>query len=122
MTSTLRNQKTKSIEIPDRLTFRQWWDVVGTAEATKVFQDVHTSISYMRLLRYRLKRPAITLSERIIEAANRITPGFAPDLWLMLEPLPKVDPTRKFERSIQPSAEFLAAQNKSPEVEVQRVA
>lgn len=88
------------------MTLREWWDEVGTSNVLKVIAELKTSLSYMRLLRYRNKRPSYDLAKNIIESASRITPGFTPDLELMMLPIER---KANYTPSIQPSAAFIRA-------------
>lgn len=94
-----------------RLTLRQWWNHVGTANVKLVEADIGTSLAYLRLISYRLKRPSYDFAKKLIEAATRLTPGFAPDLELMMEPLPVRVPGRP--PVIPPSPEFQRSQRKA---------
>lgn len=88
-----------------KMSIREWWDHVGSDNAMKVAQELGTSYEYLRLLRYRMKRPSPDKARDIVNACNKITPGFAPDFEVMLEPT-KPKP-KTFTRKIQPSAAFI---------------
>jgi hypothetical protein len=97
--------------LPDApLSFREWWDEVGTENVITICKELGVGIEYLRFVRYRLKRPHYDLANKIIEAAKRNTPGFVPSLELMMEPIPPRIPNPQFPRRIQPSKAFLAHQ------------
>lgn len=101
------NPSKKSPELP-RLTLRDWWHEVGTAKVLEVVAEVGTSLPYMRLLSYRLKRPSYDMAQKIIAAARLHTKPFEPDLELMMAPLER-RPNPHYSRTIQPSAAFREA-------------
>jgi len=92
-----------------KLTLREWWDEVGTENVTKVAEHAGTNIAYLRLLRYRIKRPGYDLAIRLIEAAKLLTPRFEPSLELLMQPVPKREPDPNYSPAIQPSAAFTKA-------------
>lgn len=97
------------------LSFRQWWDHVGTENAIRVAEELGTSLAYFRFIRYGLKRCSEPRALAIMEAAHRLTPGFVPDFLLLTEPVKhqfKPDqngPKQPRKLGIQPSREFLSA-------------
>ena len=92
-----------------KMNIRQWWDEVGTENVKLVAADIGTSIEYMRLLRYGIKRAGPDRAFAIIDAAKRITPGFEPALELLIAPVIKKTPNPNFTPTIQPSKAFLEA-------------
>lgn len=92
-----------------RLTFKEWWDHVGTENVQTVCEKLGTSMAYMRQLKCRAKRPGYDRATAIIQLAKEITPGFAPDVDLLMQPLPARDQKPK-KQAKQPSPEFLRAQ------------
>lgn len=103
MKSTKTQSKLKNLSL------RAWWDEVGTDNVKKLAAELDISISYMRLLRYRLKRSSPDRAFAIIEAAKRLTPGFVPDLEQLIAPLPNKTPNPNYTAVIQPSKAFLAS-------------
>lgn len=95
---------------PTELTLRQWWDEVGTENVKLVADSLGSSMKYFKFLRYRAKRPGYNRALAIIQAANRFTPGFAPNLTLMMEPIPSRQPNPEHTLVLQPSKAFLKAQ------------
>lgn len=95
----------------DALTLHAWWHAVGTANVAAVVRDLGTSLPYMRAITYRRhKRPGYDFALRIVAAAEKITPGFAPDLGLMMMPLAALPADRQRGGSlIPPSPAFLRA-------------
>lgn len=92
-----------------KLTFKNWWDHVGTENVQAVCSKLKTSMAYMRQLRYRTKRPSYDRATAIIGLAKEITPGFVPDMDLLMEPLPARE-SRPRKQVKPPSPEFLRAQ------------
>ena len=92
---------------PVGMSLRTWWDEVGTANALNVAEAAACTESYFRVLKYSLKRPGYDLALRIIEAAHRLTPGFVPDLAVLM--LPVAVASAKADKSL-PSAAFMKAQ------------
>ena len=90
------------------MTIREWWDEVGTENVMAITESVGTTFAYMRLLRYRAKRPGSDLALQIIAACEKLTPGFAPDLVLMIQPIKKNN-NPNYTAVIQPSKAFLSA-------------
>lgn len=93
------------------LSLREWWRHVGTENFSKVVAEVGTSELYLRHIAYRYRLPSYRLVKALIAAAHRHTPGFAPNLERMLEPLtPRRGPRGVRGPSIRPSAQFVAHQ------------
>jgi hypothetical protein len=90
------------------LNLREYWDTVGTENVKQIVFAIGSSMAYARLIKYGLKKPGPDFSLRFIETAREITPGFAPDLELMLRGVPRNANSRG--KTIPPSPEFLAAQ------------
>lgn len=89
------------------MNFRQWWDEVGTTNVEKVAANIGSSMAYFRRMKYGDRKPSIEYAEKIISAAKRVTPGFEPDLRLLLKGVPKAERLPG-----APSPEFVAAQRK----------
>lgn len=90
------------------MNLREYWDCVGTENVKKIILGIGSSMAYARLIKYGLKRPGTSFSLSFIDAARQITPGFEPDLELMLRGVPRSGVSRG--KTIPPSPEFLAAQ------------
>ncbi|AWI53186.1 hypothetical protein DEH84_06895 [Aquabacterium olei] len=86
---------------------RAYWKHVGTDNAKKVAEKVETSWGYFRAMAYGQKRPSYDMAKNLIAAAQAVTPGWAPDLELLMEGPPK--PLTNGRRG-RPSAAFLASQ------------
>ena len=80
---------TKPSKLPQRMNFREYWDHVGTENIARMAYLLDTSLPYLRLMRYGHKKPSGRYALQMIEAAQLVTPGFAPDLQLLLEGVPK---------------------------------
>jgi hypothetical protein len=90
------------------LNLREYWDTVGTENVKTIIFGIGSSMAYARLIKYGLKKPGTDFALRFIDAAREITPGFEPDLELMLRGVPRNANSRG--KTIPPSPEFLAAQ------------
>lgn len=90
------------------MNLRDYWDCVGTENVKKIISAIDSSMAYARLIKYGLKKPGTAFSLAFIDAARDITPGFEPDLELMLRGVPRSGVSRG--KTIPPSPEFLAAQ------------
>lgn len=90
------------------MNLREYWDAVGTENIRKIVHALGSSMAYARLLRYGSKVAGRKFALDFIAHARRITPGWEPDLELMLRGTPK--PSSGRGKIIQPSAEFLASQ------------
>ena len=93
-----------------KMNLRQYWDCVGTENIRLVTERTGSSMAYMRLLKYGIKKPGAGISLKLIEAARELTPGFEPDMELLLRGSPRADNSTARGRTIPPSAEFLASQ------------
>lgn len=102
------------------MNFRQWWDKVGTASVQVIADELGTTISYLRQLRYGSKKPSGQYAERIISLAEKHTPGFVPDLRLMIKGVPRANAGS--DRTIAPSPEFVAAMAKRKPAKSKRAA
>lgn len=71
-----------------RLTLREWCALVGTLNVGKVATRADVSMVYMKQLACRYKLPSYKLAKNLVQLSRELTPGFSPDLELMLEPLP----------------------------------
>lgn len=91
------------------MNLREYWDCVGTENVRTIIFAIGTSMAYSRLLKYGLKKPGTQFSLAFIDAAREITPGFEPDLELMLRGVPRSGVSRG--KVTPPSPEFLAAQH-----------
>ena len=94
-----------------KLNLREYWDAIGTSNMMKIIEEVGSSHGYFRGLKYGPKRPSATMALRIIEAAHKHTPGWAPDLELMVRGVPAPG-TKRAGRITPPSEEFLRDQAK----------
>lgn len=73
------------------LTMHAYWHVVGTQNVEHVAWRSGTTMPYIRHLAFRRKRPSYDLARKIIESAQAVTPGFAPDLNVLMLPLDEGD-------------------------------
>lgn len=95
----------------EALSVREWWHHVGTDNLLKVVKEMGTSLAYMRQIAYRCKLPSYRFAKAMIAAAQRHTPGFAPDLERMLEPIPPRQSLYAVKGvGVRPSAQFRAHQ------------
>lgn len=92
------------------LNLREYWDTVGTANVRQIIERLESSMPYARLLKYGIKRPGHIYALRFIDAARELTPGFEPDLELMLRGVPRAKSVTG--KMIPPSPEFVRAQRK----------
>jgi hypothetical protein len=92
------------------MNLREYWDTVGTANVREIILKLDSSMPYARLLKYGIKKPGHVYALRFIDAAREITPGFEPDLELMLRGAPRANSGTG--KMTPPSAEFLKAQRK----------
>lgn len=92
------------------LNLREYWDTVGTENVKKIIFALDSSMPYARLLKYGIKKPGHVYALRFIDAAREITPGFEPDLELMLRGVPRANSNSG--KMIPPSPEFMRAQRK----------
>lgn len=111
-------KKRQTPEAPaTKLNLRQYWDEVGTENIEKIIDGLRkddpeckASMAYFRLLRYGIKKPSTAYALRIIDLARQITPGFEPDLELLVRGVPRSKSGKGGAHRIQPSERFLAAQ------------
>ena len=89
-----------------KLTLREYWDHVGTANMMKVIDEVGSSFGHFRSLKYGIKRPGAIMAISIIEAAKKITPGWAPDLEAMVRGAPTPALKRRG-RTTPPSEDYI---------------
>ena len=90
------------------LNLREYWDCVGTENVRQIIFNIDSSMAYARLIKYGMKKPGNGFALAFIDAARAITPGFEPDLELMLRGVPRSGLAGG--KTIPPSPEFLAAQ------------
>jgi hypothetical protein len=90
-----------------------YWNTVGTDNIEKIIASIGSSIQYFRMVKIGRKGISPGRAEQIIAAARVHTPGFEPDFELMVRPRPPHKASVTKGRKIQPSAEFLAAQEAS---------
>ena len=88
------------------MNLRQWWDFVGDENAQRVIRKLGTSLRYFRHLKYGNKKPSLEYAQRIVSAAQSITPGFEPDIDLLVAGVPKADrvpgtPAPEFEAAMK---------------------
>jgi len=87
------------------MTFRAYWDAVGTKNIEKVMRRAQSSMPIAKALKYGSKAAHPEgLGARIVAAAEVITPGWAPDIELL-----SVRAPRGPGRITPPSEEFLAS-------------
>ena len=92
------------------LNLREYWDTVGTENVKKIIFALDSSMPYARLLKYGIKKPGHVYALRFIDVAREVTPGFEPDLELLLRGVPRAGSSSG--KLIPPSPEFLKAQRK----------
>jgi len=91
------------------LNFRDYWDVIGTDEMMKVLARAGCKLQYARQFRIGVKIPGRVTAMSILDAARQETPGWEPDLELMLRGVDRaIIPGSK----IRPSKEFLKTKRK----------
>lgn len=88
------------------LNIRAYWDEVGTDNIARIVERLGSSMGYFRHLRSGRKKPSGDMALKIVEAAKVVTPGFEPDLKLLLRGAPVQAPASP---KIEPSAAFLAS-------------
>lgn len=93
------------------MNLREYWDHVGTANMMKIIEEVGSSYLHFRGLKYGMKRPSATMALAIIDAAKKHTPGWQPDLELLVRGVPAPG-LKKRGRITPPSEEFLRDQAK----------
>lgn len=94
----------------EHLTVREWWHHVGTDNVLLVVAELKTSLPYLRAIAYRYKVPSYKYAKALVAAAQRLTPGFVPDLERVLEPLPPKGGPRSRTFRNEPSAQYLQHQ------------
>lgn len=99
-----------------KLNLREYWDEVGTENMMKIIKGCKSSLRYFRAMRYGLKRCSEERAEKIVALAKKHTPGFAPDVELLIAGVPRdvehKQPRRHNmpgERYILPSKRFMAS-------------
>lgn len=92
------------------LNFREYWDAVGTANMSKIVDEVGSSLKYFRMLRYGIKKPGAAQAMRIVQAARKITAPYEPDLELLLAGVPRAG--RNPAKQLPPATEFVRARNR----------
>lgn len=97
-----------------KLNFKDYWDTVGTSNMAHVLKLSAVKMKYAHQIRCGAKIPGEDLCLRVIAAAAKVTPGFAPDLGLMRR---GVEPTGRRSLKIQPSAAFVRASRRKKVVE-----
>lgn len=90
-----------------RLSFREYWNHVGTENIERIADFTGSSIAYLRGIKYGTKKPGEEIIDRIMAGAAKVTPGWAPDRKLMLAG----DSTR-VGRVIAPSKQFVATKKR----------
>lgn len=93
------------------MNLREYWDCVGTENVRKIIYALGSSMPYARLLKYGIKKPGHVYALRFIDVARELTPGFEPDLELMLRGVPRANSGTG--KMTPPSAEFIKAQSKA---------
>lgn len=91
-----------------KMNFREWWDDVGTVNVRDLIDHLQSSMTYARMLRAGQKRMGLDRARSVIAWAEQNTPGFVPDLELLMMGVPRAEEPRSM--LIQPSAAFLRAQ------------
>ena len=87
------------------MNFREWWDAVGTDMVKMVCEEAGCSMNYVRQFRVGVKSPGKVTAMKLRDAARSMTPGWEPDLELMLLGVP---PSGTGSLKIKPSKAFLA--------------
>lgn len=96
---------------PAKLNLREYWNEVGTENVRKIIDRLESSMAYARLLKYGLKKPGHGFALRFIDAARELTPGWEPNLELMLRGVPKAN-NGLGGRITPPSPKFVKSQQK----------
>lgn len=100
------------------LNFRDWWNEIGTKKLTEVLEAADCRLAYARQFRLGLKSPGKETALAILDAARQITPGWEPDLELMLRGVPR---SGKGSALLKPSPAFLkSAAGKAPAKQVRK--
>lgn len=87
-----------------KLTFAAYWHAIGSDNAALVATAAGVKAKYAQQIKLALKTPGKDTALALIDAARKLTPGWEPDLELMLRQ-ERREPTRR--RKIEPSAAFL---------------
>jgi hypothetical protein len=92
------------------LNFKDYWDAIGSDEMAKVLSKAGIKLQYARQFRIGVKVPGRLSALALIDAARKVTPGWEPDLELMLR---GVDRSGATGPKIMPSAEFARSKRKA---------
>ncbi|WP_294637401.1 hypothetical protein [uncultured Aquabacterium sp.] len=103
------HQKTSNV---GTLGLRAWMHHVGTENVKNMAQEAKTSYRHIQNIAYSNAPIGYRLAKRIVEAAAKVTPGWAPDLVYLMERLGDVPPSRTGKGALQPSPEFIADQER----------
>ncbi len=87
-----------------KLTFAAYWHAVGSDNIARVTEAAGVKSKYAQQIKLALKTPGRDTALALIDAARQVTPGWEPDLELMLRQ-ERRQPTRR--RKIEPSPAFL---------------
>ena len=88
------------------LSFDAYWHCIGTDRMLEVLDAAGVELKYARQIKTGLKTPGRSTALLLLDAARKLTPGYVPDLELMLRGVPR---DKAKPRKIAPSAAFLAA-------------
>jgi hypothetical protein len=92
------------------MNFREYWDAVGTENIQKIVDELGSSLSYFRMMRYGIKKPGGAQALRILELARKHTAPYEPDLELLIAGVPRAGSNPA--RQLPPATEFLRARKR----------
>ena len=82
-----------------------YWHVVGTDNVASVLKAAKVELKYARQIKTGLKRPGGKTALALLDAARKVTPGYEPNLELMIRGASRVGQRA---RKIMASPEFKA--------------
>ncbi|MFN3886113.1 MAG: hypothetical protein ACK4MG_04070 [Aquabacterium sp.] len=94
------------------LGLRAWMHHVGTENVKIMALEAKTSHRHIQNIAYSNAPIGYRLAKRIVEAAQKVTPGWVPDLVYLMERKGDVPPNRTGKGALQPSPEFIADQER----------
>ena len=88
-----------------------YWHEIGTENMLLVIKHVGSSIDQFRRIKYRMSGVSAAMAQRIIAAANDITPGTVPDFeaLMTMRTSPAKPPRQRKGVAIPPSPAFMKA-------------
>lgn len=94
------------------LGLRAWMHHVGTENVKQMAKEAGTSHRHIQNIAYGNALLGYKLAKRIVEAAQKVTPGWAPDIVYLMERKGSIPPSRTGKGALQPSPEFIADQER----------